>query len=85
MHIYNYNNVLIRNIVKRFSQYVFCVDSVNNICMTYYNSGRIMVFDIEGTLIHQFGRFTHPRGIAFTNNSNVIICSDTRGKCIQIW
>ena len=61
MHIYNYSLVLIRNIVKRFSQYVFCVDSVNNICMTDYNSGRIMMFDIEGTLIHQFGRFTHPR------------------------
>ena len=86
MHIYNYNNVLIRNIVKRSSQYVFCLDSVNNICMVDYNSGCVMVFDIEGTLIHQFGRFTRPRGIAITNNSNVIICSDTpAGNCIQIW
>ena len=86
LHIYNYNLVLIRNIIKRSSQYVFCLDSVDNICMTDYNSGRIMVFNIEGILIHQFGRFTHPRGIAITNNSNVIICSDTpAGNCIQIW
>ena len=85
MHIFNYNHVLIRNIVKRSSQFVFCLDSVNNICMTDYNSGCIMVFGIEGTLIHQFGRFSRPRGIVFTNNSNVIICNDAPGKCIQIW
>ena len=85
MHIYNYNHVLIRNIVKRYSQYVFCLDSVNNICISDHQTGCITVFDIQGNLIHKFGQFQDPKGIAIASNGDIIVCSSTPDKCIQIW
>ena len=85
MHIYNYNHVLIRNIVKRSFQYVFCLDSVNNICIADYQTGCITVFDIQGDLIHKFGPFVDPKGITIASNGDIIVCSSTPDKCIQIW
>ena len=85
MHIYNYNNVLIRNIVKRSFQYVFCLDSVNNVYIADYQTGCITVFDIQGDLIHKFGQFVDPKRIAIAISGDIIVCSSTPDKCIQIW
>ena len=83
MHIYNYNHVLIRNIIKRSIQFVFCLDSVNNICMTDNQTGHI--FNIQGDLMHKFGNFYDGKAIAITHNGNIIVGSNSPGRCIQIW
>lgn len=91
LHIYNHNHALVKSIITRGTgkqivrPFVFCIDAENNIYMTDSSTGKVNVFDIQGTSLHQFGKYTNPTGITLSQTGAIIICGAANNQCIHIW
>ena len=64
----------------------------NHLLITSLSSDTVMVYTLEGELIHQFGaqgsdpgRFDHPWGICVHNDSRLVYVADRGNKRIQVF
>eukprot|EP00800_Vazella_pourtalesii_P007737 TRINITY_DN2057_c1_g1_i2.p1 TRINITY_DN2057_c1_g1~~TRINITY_DN2057_c1_g1_i2.p1 ORF type:complete len:402 (+),score=49.70 TRINITY_DN2057_c1_g1_i2:124-1329(+) len=70
----------------------FCLDSADNIIISEHDGHHIQVFTKSGDLIRTIGekgqqpqQFHHPRGLALTNELNLVVVSDNTDFALQIF
>ena len=72
--------------------YFFCLDPLNNLVISDYQSHSIRVFSPEGILLHTIGRggyqpgmFSYPRGVAITPNERIVYVSRNELYGLQVF
>ena len=71
---------------------MFCLDPLNNIFISDYNTNSIRVFSPEGNLLntigregHQEGMFYQPHGVAIIQNGRLVCVSRNKKYGLQIF
>ena len=84
IQVYNKSHKLMREIVFRIptEPSYFCLDIENNIILSAQS---VMVFSFSGELIHEFGEFDYLSGVALDSNDRVIVASENKESCIQLF
>ncbi|WP_411023076.1 hypothetical protein, partial [Salmonella sp. s51228] len=99
MHLFNITDYsLLNSIISRGAggQIVhsgfFTLDKQINLILTDYKKHCIIVFNISGEVIAQFGNalrseveFTYPRGVAIDNENRVVVVSMDKNNSLQIF
>ena len=96
IYYYNFSHQLFRMIIPRGKDvkypWHFCLDNEYNILLTDISSGCVAIFTNNGDLIHKLGKggeergeFKEPTGIAIDSYNRIIVASENRNNCLQIF
>ena len=95
---YNFSHQFIKRIIPRgegnlvIEPWHFCIDKANNILMTDIATNCVLIFSNKGELIHKFGQrgedkgeFFGVSGITLNSEDRIIVVSESRNHCIQLF
>ena len=81
-----------RHFPCKYKPFYIAATNDNHLLITSLTSHTVMVYTLEGELIHQFGaqgsdprRFKHPRGICVHNDSGLVYVADRGNSRIQVF
>ena len=81
-----------RHFLCKYKPTYIAATNDNHLLITSYSSHTVMVYTLEGELIHQFGakgsdpgRFINPCGICVHNDSGLVYVADMGNRCIQVF
>ncbi|KAI6650700.1 PEP-CTERM domain protein [Oopsacas minuta] len=93
IRIYDYSHILTRVLIDQMDEsYHFCLDGRYNILLIEYTNNCVIILSNSGDQLHKFGKtgegineFISPAGIVTDTKNRIIVVSQNRDYCIQMF
>ena len=98
VRVFSHAGEMTRSLVTRGDEmqvsdaYFFCLDAQQNLLISDYGAHNVKIFSKDGTCLHTVGQegqgrgmLVHPMGVALTKDLNLVIVSNNKNFCLQIF